>query len=101
MDANPTLDQLQVFIAVAEAGSFSAAARKLNRAQSVVSYAINNLEQQLDVTLFERTGLRQPRLTVEGRAMLEDARRIVGGLEGMRARVRGLRQGLEASHGGR
>lgn len=96
MDANPTLDQLQVFIAVAEAGSFSAAARKLNRAQSVVSYAINNLEQQLDVMLFERTGLRQPRLTVEGRAMLEDARRIVGGLEGMRARVRGLRQGLEA-----
>ena len=38
MDANPTLDQLQVFLAVAEAGSFSAAARRLNRAQSVISY---------------------------------------------------------------
>lgn len=96
MDANPTLDQLQVFIAVAEAGSFSAAARKLKRAQSVVSYAINNLEVQLDVALFERQGLRQPRLTDEGRAMLEDARRIVAGLQGMRARAKGLRQGVEA-----
>ncbi|HZD26517.1 MAG TPA: LysR family transcriptional regulator, partial [Alphaproteobacteria bacterium] len=35
MDANPTLDQLAVFLAVAEEGSFSAAARRLNRAQSV------------------------------------------------------------------
>jgi DNA-binding transcriptional LysR family regulator len=96
MDANPTLDQLQVFIAVAETGSFSAAARKLSRAQSVISYAINNLEQQLNVALFERAGLRQPRLTDEGRAMLEDARRIVAGLQDMRARARGLRQGLEA-----
>ncbi len=40
MDANPTLDQLQVFLAVADAGSFSSAARMLNRAQSVVSYTI-------------------------------------------------------------
>jgi DNA-binding transcriptional LysR family regulator len=96
MDVNPTLDQLQVFIAVAETGSFSAAARKLNRAQSVISYAINNLEQQLNVSLFERAGSRQPRLTNEGRAMLEDSRRIVAGLQDMRARARGLRQGLEA-----
>ena len=35
MEAQPTLDQLQVFLAVAETGSFSAAARRLNRAQSV------------------------------------------------------------------
>jgi DNA-binding transcriptional LysR family regulator len=96
MEANPTLDQLQVFIAVAETGSFSAAARKLNRAQSVISYAINNLEQQLDIVLFERAGLKQPRLTNEGRAMLEDARRIVAGLLDMRARARGMNQGLEA-----
>lgn len=96
MDANPTLDQLQVFLTVAETGSFSAASRALNRAQSVVSYTIANLEAQLEVTLFERGGVRQPKLTDEGRAMLEDARRIVAGLQEMRARAKGLKQGLEA-----
>ena len=96
MDANPTLDQLQVFLAVADAGSFSAAARLLNRAQSVVSYTIGNLESQLGVSLFERSGTRQPRLTEEGRAMLTDARRIVGDLQVMRAKARSMRQGLEA-----
>ena len=56
MQPNPTLDQLQVLVAVADAGSFSAAGRKLNRAQSVVSYAIGNLETQLGLKLFEREG---------------------------------------------
>jgi DNA-binding transcriptional LysR family regulator len=93
---NPTLDQLQVFLAVAESGSFSAASRALNRAQSVISYTIANLEAQLEVPLFERSGSRQPKLTEAGTAMLEDARRIVSDLEVMRARVKGLKEGLEA-----
>jgi DNA-binding transcriptional LysR family regulator len=96
MDANPTLDQLQVFLAVADVGSFSAAARQLNRAQSVVSYTIGNLEAQLGISLFERNGARQARLTEEGRAMLTDARRIVADLQVMRAKAAGMRQGLEA-----
>lgn len=96
MDANPTLDQLQVFLAVADAGSFSAAARALNRAQSVISYTIGNLEAQLDVSLFERNGARQPKLTDAGKAMLADARRIVGDLQVMRARAISMKQGLEA-----
>jgi DNA-binding transcriptional LysR family regulator len=95
MDANPTLDQLQVFIAVAEHGGFSAAARKLNRSQSVISYTIANLEAQLQVSLFERKGTRQPRLTEAGSAMLEDSRRVVAGLQGLRAKARGLSEGLE------
>ncbi|BCH29757.1 LysR family transcriptional regulator [Mesorhizobium sp. L-8-10] len=94
--ANPTLDQLQVFLAVAEQGSFSAAARKLNRAQSVISYTIANLETQLDLKLFLREGVREPRLTPEGQAMLVDARRIAGALQAIRARARGLKQGIEA-----
>lgn len=96
MDANPTLDQLQVFLSVAETGSFSAASRQLNRAQSVVSYSISNLEAQLEVTLFERSGSRQTRLTEAGKALLADARRIVSDLQVMRSRAKGLRQGLEA-----
>ncbi|MCB5204803.1 LysR family transcriptional regulator [Neorhizobium sp. T786] len=94
MDANPTLDQLRVFLAVAETGSFSAASRTLNRAQSVVSYTIANLEAQLEVQLFERSG-RQPKLTEAGRAMLPDARRIVADMQVMRARARSMKQGLE------
>jgi DNA-binding transcriptional LysR family regulator len=93
---NPTLDQLQVFMTVAESGSFSAASRALNRAQSVISYTIANLEAQLEVPLFERSGVRQPKLTEAGRALLEDARRILSDLDVMRARVNGLKQGLEA-----
>lgn len=93
---NPTLDQLQVFLAVAESGSFSAASRALNRAQSVISYTIANLEAQLEMPLFERSGSRQPKLTDAGRVMLEDARRIVTDLQVMRARVKGLKAGLEA-----
>ena len=96
MEANPTLDQLQVFLAVAESGSFSGASRSLNRAQSVISYTIANLEAQFDVPLFERTGLRQPRLTDAGKALLSDARRIVADLQVMRARAKGFKQGLEA-----
>ena len=96
MDANPTLDQLQVFIAVAETGSFSAAARSLNRAQSVVSYTIANLETQLEVPLFVRSGARQPKLTDAGRAMLIDARRIVADLQVMRSRAKTIKRGLEA-----
>ena len=50
-----TIDQLRLFLAVVDEGSFSAAARALRRAQSAVSYGIANLEKQLDVQLFDRT----------------------------------------------
>lgn len=96
MQPNPTLDQLQVLVAVADTGSFSAAGRRLNRAQSVISYTIANLEAQLGLTLFEREGTREPVLTIEGSAVLADARRMVGVLNDIRARAEGLRQGLEA-----
>ena len=66
----PTLDQLRVLLAVVEQGSFSAAARILNRTQSVVSYTIANLETQLGLQLFAR-GRRNPVLTEAGRAVLQ------------------------------
>ena len=46
-----SLDQMRAFIAAAEEGSFSAAARKLRRAQSVVSELVSGLEGQIGVTL--------------------------------------------------
>ncbi len=91
----PTLDQLHVLAAVAETGSFSAAARRLNRAQSVISYTIANLEAQLGLALFARDGHR-PVLTEAGRALVADARRVGLLVDEMRARAAALRRGLEA-----
>src|ERR1700722_8483409 len=59
----PTIDQLKVFLAVVETGSFTAAAKRLRRAVSAISYAIAALEQQLGVTLFDREGVGMPALT--------------------------------------
>lgn len=92
----PTLDQLRVFLAVAEAGSFSAAGRQLNRQQSVVSYTIANLEQQLGgLLLFDRSK-RRPVLTEAGHTILAEARKLTMGADGLRARAGGLLAGLEA-----
>jgi len=64
-----TLDQLRTFIAAVDEGSFSAAGRKLDRAQSVASQTLANLEARLGVKLFDRSA-RYPRLTEEGRRLL-------------------------------
>jgi len=92
----PTFDQLRIFLTIVDTGSFAAAGRKLNRAVSVISYGIANLETQLGVLLFEREGTRKPQLTVAGRALLAEARSIAHGIDGLRAKVKGLLDGLEA-----
>lgn len=92
----PSLDQLRLFIAVADEGSFNAAARKLGRAISVISYGIANLEAQLGVTLFEREGSRKPQLTEAGQALLAEARSVADDVDALMAKVRSLHQGLEA-----
>lgn len=92
----PTFDQLRIFLAVVDAGSFAAAGRKLGRAVSVISYGIVNLETQLGVMLFEREGSRKPVLTTAGRALLAEARAIQQGMDSLRAKVKGMLDGLEA-----
>jgi DNA-binding transcriptional LysR family regulator len=92
---NFSLDQLRVLIAVVDAGSFSAAARRLKRAQSAVSYAITSLEKSFGVSLFDRTPWR-PRLTEAGAALATEARAVLLKAEGIRARAKTLREGLEA-----
>lgn len=89
-----TLDQIRTFIAAAEQGSFSAAGRKLRRAQSVVSHTLANLEAQLGVSLFERSG-RFPQLTEEGQSLLRDARAVADHMDDFKARARSIREGLE------
>ena len=89
-----TLDQLRVFVAVAETGSFRAAARRIRRVQSAVSHAIATLEAQLGVALFDRSGQR-PAMTPEGHALLVDAKAILLRMDVMRARARGMGEGVE------
>jgi DNA-binding transcriptional LysR family regulator len=89
-----SMDQLRTFIAAADEGSFSAAGRKLRRAQSVVSTTLANLEQQVGFALFERTG-RYPQLTEAGRALLEQARAAASSMDAFKAKARTLAEGLE------
>ncbi|RYE70257.1 MAG: LysR family transcriptional regulator [Rhizobiaceae bacterium] len=92
----PSLDQLRVFLTVAEEGSFNRAAQRLGRAISVVSYAIGQLEGQLGVSLFSREGSRKPQLTPEGQALLAEARAVANDVDALVAKVRSLQQGLES-----
>jgi DNA-binding transcriptional LysR family regulator len=89
-----SFDQLRVFIAAAEEGSFSAAGRRLRRAQSVISQTIANLEAQIGVSLFGRTG-RYPALTDAGRMLLADARAVAASMDALKARAKGMAAGVE------
>ncbi len=89
-----SLDQLRTFIAAADEGSFSAAARRFHRAQSAVSDMVGKLEDQVGVPLFDRSG-RYPKLTPAGGILLTDARAVIAGVEAMRARAKGMADGLE------
>jgi DNA-binding transcriptional LysR family regulator len=90
-----TLDQMRTFLAAADEGSFSAAGRKLGRAQSVVSQTLANLEGQIGVRLFDRSA-RMPVLTDEGRALVVEARAVAGRMDAFKARAASLAGGLEA-----
>ncbi len=92
----PTLDQLKILATVVECGSFASAGRHLNRATSAITYGIDNLEEQLGVVVFDRSGTKKPELTEAGRALLAYARSILQGVDKMRAKAGSLREGEEA-----
>ncbi|ANL45378.1 LysR family transcriptional regulator protein [Rhizobium phaseoli] len=89
-----SLDQLRTFISAADEGSFSAAARRLGRAQSAVSELVRGLEIQLGVTLFDRSG-RYPRLTQAGERLLATAREVVAKVDSFKSQAKGMAAGLE------
>lgn len=94
MIENLTLDQLRIFIAVAETGSFSAAARRLSRVQSAVSQSMQGLEALLGTPVFDRSG-KVPKLNEAGRAILADARRLVDGARALKAHAAEMAAGVE------
>lgn len=76
MSASLAPELLRSFLAVAESGSFSAAARSVNLSQSAVSLHIKRLEERLGRKLFERTS-RSVKLTAQGGALVPYARRLL------------------------
>jgi DNA-binding transcriptional LysR family regulator len=82
-----TLDAWEILQAVVQLGGFAAAAEKLNKSQSTVSYAIGRLQDQLGVRLFEIHG-RKAQLTEVGRALLADAEPHLGGFQQLEQRAR-------------
>lgn len=94
MELGVSLDQLRVFATVVEEGSFSAAARRLNRSQASITYAVQKLEGAVGSLLFDRSAYR-PELTDAGRALLPRARRVVEASAGFVRQARALREGIE------
>ncbi|WP_166218782.1 LysR family transcriptional regulator [Microbulbifer harenosus] len=89
---NLSLDQLQLFVSACELGSFSAVARQTGRAQSAVSAQIQNLELDLGLALFDRSG-KFPRPTDVALALLPMARLSIG-------QLRRLQQAADSYQGG-
>jgi DNA-binding transcriptional LysR family regulator len=87
-------DNIAIFLAVLDHGSFSAAARALGRVPSAVSMAIAQLEAELDLQLFERSS-REVRPTESARALEPEARQMAGQLRRLQAHALSLHQGLE------
>lgn len=87
-------DAVSVFLAVLDHGSFSAAARALGRVPSAVSMSIANLEAELDLTLFDRSG-REPKPTAAARALEPSARRAGQTLRLLSAQALAIHAGLE------
>lgn len=94
MIGNLSLDQLRILVAIADTGSFSAAGRKLSRAQSAISQSVASLETTQGVQLFDRSG-RRPRVTETGRVLVAQARMVLSSAARFEAVAAGARDGLE------
>lgn len=90
-----TLEQLRHFVAAADAGSFSAAARQVGRAQSAVSTSLGLLEADLGLELFDRSR-RNATLTPAGSVLLREARELLRQAAGLEQRALSFAAGQQA-----
>ncbi|ANS86823.1 putative RuBisCO transcriptional regulator [Vibrio scophthalmi] len=89
-----SFEQLKIFVTVCECGSFSAAARKLKRAQSGVSQSVANLELAINQDLFTRDK-NIPKLTATGHALLPIAKSILSQQQYFDQKVESLDKSIE------
>ena len=90
-----TPDALAMLQAVAQYGSFAGAARALNLVPSALSYRIRQIEDALDVLLFDRSA-RHARITEAGAELLHEGARLLGEIDAVANRVRRVATGWEA-----
>lgn len=88
-------EQLKIFQAVMQTGSFSAAARKLGKVPSAVSMAISNLEIDLNLNLFQRIG-REPIPTAHAISLYEKTEQLLVEMNAWKQHAYTLSQGLES-----
>lgn len=89
---NTTIDQWEVFQAVVQLGSFAAAASKMNRSQSTISYAISRLQEQFKIPVFEMKG-RRAELTEAGKSLLADVEPLLNGFRMLEQKAASLASG--------
>jgi DNA-binding transcriptional LysR family regulator len=90
-----SLDQMRVALTVADTGSFSSAARVLNRKQSAISYAVTTLEGQLGLALFDRSDGQPPTPTSVGKVLLREMEAVVRSADEIRKKAQAAASGLE------
>ncbi len=90
-----SLEALQVLDAIDRRGSFAAAAEELDRVPSAITYSVQQLEEGLDVLLFDRRGHRA-KLTEAGRELLNEGRHLLRAAADLECRVRQVAKGWES-----
>ena len=90
-----TPDALQMMDTIARTGSFAAAARAMGRVPSALTYSVRQLEDALDVLLFDRRS-RQAQLTAAGQELLDEGRRLLAEMDAVANRVRRVATGWES-----
>lgn len=89
-----SLDALQILDAIDRRGSFAAAGKELHRVPSTISYTVAKLEEDLGVTVFERSGPKVA-LTRAGQELLKEGRHLLRAAQDLEARVRRVASGWE------
>ena len=89
-----TPEALLMMDTIARTGSFAAAARELGKVPSALTYSVRQLEDALDVLLFDRSS-RQAQLTAAGTELLHEGRRLLQELDAVANRVRRVASGWE------
>lgn len=90
-----SLEAIEIVDAIARHGSFAAAAERLYKVPSTISYAVSKLEDQLGLALFVRNGPRVA-LTHAGREMLKEGRWLLAAARQLESRMRQISTGFEA-----
>jgi DNA-binding transcriptional LysR family regulator len=89
-----TPDALTMMDVIARTGSFAAAARELGKVPSSLTYSVRQLEDALDVLLFDRRS-RQAQLTAAGTELLHEGRRLLDQMDAVANRVKRVATGWE------